>query len=252
MLSFEASMFEALRIFFGPNRHEPRPWSRELLPALITLALAALAAWFIVSAVDGREYPFRQGHIFWGATFAWFAIMRARAILARQLSARPIGGPDTRRWATLLSRATILALAWYPGPAVGWYAIEAENRPSVNSQGVDICAVEAAQYCVSGPRALIPWAIVLLALSGFATWFFVRSWTTARKRDESPRLAPGDAMLETIRALFPEARIVEPAPSEPARDLVDDLARLARLREEGHLSEAEFEAAKRGLLGPRE
>ena len=242
-------MFEALRIFFGPNRHEPRPWSSELLPSAITLALAGAALFLIVTAVDGRDYPFWPGRLFLGATLGWLSIMRVRAILARQFGSKPIGTPALRRAATLLSRGTIIALTWYPGMAVGWYAISARNRPSVNSQGVDICAVEAAQYCVSGPRALIPWAIVLLVVSGFATWFFIRSWTTARRRDPTPRLDPAEMMLQNIQALFPEARIAEPSPAEPQRDLVDDLARLVQLREAGHLTEAEFEAAKRAILG---
>lgn len=242
-------MFEALRMFFGPNRYEPRPWRRELLPAGITLVLAGLGAWLILSAIDGRSYPFSPGRLFWGAVLAWLAIMRTRAILARQFGPNPIGGPFTRASASLLSRATIVALAWFPGLAVGWYALEAENRPSTNSQGVDVCAVSTAQYCVSGPRALIPWAIVLLVVSAFATWFFVRGWTVARRRDPEPVMTPGEAMVANILALFPDARIVEPSSEPvPAGDLVDDLARLAQLREEGHLTDAEFEAAKQRIL----
>ena len=244
-------MFEALRLLFGPNRYEARPLARELLPAAITFAIAGVAAWLIVDAVEGRSYPFSQGRLFFGATLAWLAVMRGRAILARVFGANPVGGPLARASATLLSRTTILVLTWYPGLAVGWYSVEAANRPSTNSQGVDVCAVSTAQYCVSGPRALIPWAIVLLVASAFATWFFVRSWTVARRRDPEPAMTPGEAMVANILALFPDAQVVEPTP-EPTRDVVDDLARLAEMKEQGHLTEAEFEAAKRRILGATE
>lgn len=248
-------MFEALRVFFGPNHYGPRSLAREAIPTAITMGIAGVAAWLIVGAVSGRTYPFSPGRLFFGAMLAWLAIMRTRAILARQFSANPTGGPMLRAAATLFSRATILALTWFPGLAVGWYSIEAENRPSTNSQGTDVCAVSASQFCVSGPRALIPWAILLLVGSAFATWFFIRSWTTARRRDPGPVLDPREAMLANIRAVFPRARIVEPTPDPspaPPGDLVDDLDRLVQLREQGHLTDAEFEAAKRRVLGDAE
>ncbi len=246
-------MFEALRVFFGPNRYEPRSWRREAIPAALTAAILVAAGWLIVDAVAGREYPYRPGLLFWGAALLWLGVMRTRAILARQFAARPVGGAGLRALATLSSRATILALTWFPGLAVGWYAIEAENRPSTNSQGVDVCSVSAAQFCVSGPRALIPWAILLLVVAAFATWFYIRSWTGARRRDPEPAIDPREAMLANIRAVFPEARIVEPAPASTEPDnLVDDLARLAAMRDRGDLTADEFEAAKRRLLGGSE
>lgn len=246
-------MFELLRAFFGPARPVEVSWRHEVVGIAITLAIAALAAWLIADAVEGRGYPFSQGRLVAGASFAWLAVMRGRAILARQLRANPIGGPVTRALGTLLSRLTIMALVWYPGLATGWYALEAENRPSTNSQGTDVCAVSTAQFCMSGPRALIPWAILLLVASAFITWFFFKAWTTASRRDPEPTYDPRAVMLAQIQRVFPEAKYVdpgdEPAPATASGDVVDDLERLARMHEAGHLTREEFDEAKRRLLG---
>lgn len=246
-------MFELLRAFFGPAQPLEVSWRREVIGIAITLAIAAVGGWLIADAMEGRTYPFSQGRLFAGASFGWLAVMRGRAILARQLRANPVGGPVTRALGTLLNRLTILALVWYPGLAVGWYALEAENRPSTNSQGTDVCAVSTAQFCMSGPRALIPWAILLLIASAVITWFFIKEWTTASRRDPEPIYDPRTVMLDQIQRIFPEARYVdsgdEQAHATASGGVVDDLERLARMHEAGHLTREEFDEAKRRLLG---
>jgi Short C-terminal domain len=64
-----------------------------------------------------------------------------------------------------------------------------------------------------------------------------------------PPDSPGRAVVESLLARESDADV--PPPSRVGReapDLVEQLERLAALRESGHLSDAEFEAAKKALL----
>jgi hypothetical protein len=69
--------------------------------------------------------------------------------------------------------------------------------------------------------------------------------------ENMPADAPGRAVVEALLADELRRRPEEAGPAEEHEraELVEQLERLAALRDGGHLSDAEFEAAKRKLLG---
>ncbi len=252
-------LFETFRTFFGRTPGGPGG-ARRLFDWLVTFAIVAGGTLLLRDAVIGRAYPWSQGKVFFGAVLLWVATIRARNGIARLVRGRETG--DALGWVvSRLNRALILALVWFPGLAVGWYSIEAADRPSRNSRGQDICDVSSAQFCVSGPRALIPWAILLLVFSAFATWFFVRSWGSARRRDPEQPRTPAQAARERVERVIPADEPGAPGPAETYSprermravdpDLDDGMARLAelvRMRQGGFITEDEFERLKREIV----
>lgn len=256
-------LFETFRTLFDRLPGDPRR-ARRLLDWLVTFAIMAGGALLLRDAMIGRGYPWSQGKVFFGAVLLWVAAIRARNGIARIVRGRETG--DALGWVVArLNRALILALVWFPGLAVGWYSIEAANRPSRNSRGQDICDVSSAQFCVSGPRALIPWAILLLVFSGFATWFFLRSWGSARRRDPEPPRTAAQAARARVERVIPADEAGAPGPVEaPAAtynprerlrpvdpDFDDGMARLSelvRMKQGGFISDEEFQQLKREIV----
>ena len=252
-------LFETFRMIF--DRAPGGPGSlRRAFDWTVTFAVTAAGTLLLRDAMAGREYPWSQGKVFFGAVLVWIAAIRARNGVARLLRGRATG--DALGWlVSRLDRALILVLVWFPGLAVGWYSMEAANRPSRNSRGQDICDVSSAQFCVSGPRALIPWAIILLVFSAFATWFFLRSWGSARRRDPAAPSHPAQAARERVERIIPENDPAAPGPVEtynprerlrPADpDFESGMARLSelvRMKQGGHITEEEFEQLKREIV----
>lgn len=65
-----------------------------------------------------------------------------------------------------------------------------------------------------------------------------------------PTPTPAAELKIKVKSREGEAPAEAPAPAQPPTDLVGELERLVRLREQGVLSEDELEQAKRRLLGP--
>ena len=217
------------------------------------LALAA-AAWLLRDATSGRDYPWLVGRVFWGAMLFWFGVLRLRTGVAIFTSGRTAGA-GLRFAGTALNRLTILALCWAPGLILGWYAIEAPNRPSRNSRGQDICDVSPAQVCVSGPRALIPWAVILLVFAGLASYYFIWSWTKAKRRDRAPYVPPASAARQRVEAVIPAnepaSAVTVTVPGGADKDLsqgLKDLRELMQMKRDGELTPAEFEALKAEIV----
>lgn len=252
-------LFETFRTFFD-RAPGGATALRRALDWTITFAVLAAGSLLLRDATAGRAYPWSQGKVLFAAVLLWLAIMRARYGIARMVRGRETG--DALDWAvSRLNRALILALVWFPGLAVGWYAVEAANRPSRNSRGQDICDVSTAQFCVSGPRALIPWAILLLVFSGFATWYFLRSWGSARVRDPEPPRTAAQSARERVERVIPADVPGAPGPIEayasPARQRptdpdfdegMDRLSELVRMKQGGFISDEEFERLKREVV----
>ncbi len=252
-------LFETFCMVFdrSPGRNGP---FRHAFDWTLTLAIAAAGVLLLRDAMAGRDYPWSQGKVFFAAVLFWIAAIRARNGVARLLRGRATG--DALGWlVSRLDRGLILALVWFPGLAVGWYSIEAANRPSRNSRGQDICDVSSAQFCVSGPRALIPWAIILLVFSAFATWFFLLGWGRGRRRDEEAPRSPSQAARERVERLIPANEPGAPGPVETYdprvraravdRDFesgMDRLAELVRMKQDGHITGEEFERLKREIV----
>ena len=244
---------EIFRMMFGRPIPEKPGWPR-FAGWVVTFAIAAAGALLLRNATAGRDYPWSQGKVYFAAMLLWLATMRARSGLSRM----GLKLDDALGWAiSMLNRGLILALCWFPGLALGWYSLEAANRPSRNSRGQDVCDVSAAQFCVSGPRALIPWAILLLVFAGGATYYFIWSWTTGKRRDiERPAPLAGAARqrMETVippNDVDPHASSYgdQPVPTLRPTDkdlpqAMADLSALVKMKQAGELSAAEFESLK--------
>lgn len=244
---------EVFRMMFGRPLPE-KPGVPRLAGWVVTFAIAAAGAFLLRDATAGRDYPWSQGKAYFAAMLLWLATMRARSGLSRM----GLKLDGALGWAiSMLNRALILALCWFPGLALGWYSIEAANRPSRNSRGQDVCDVSAAQYCVSGPRALIPWAILLLVFAAGATYYFIRSWTTGKRR-EIERPAPlAEAARRRMEAVIPP-NDPDPHASSYVDDAVPtlrptdkdlpqamaDLSALVKMKQAGELTPEEFESLK--------
>lgn len=248
---------ETFRMLFERGPDGRGGW-RRTLGWLVTIACLAGGAWLAVEASRGRAYPWSPGKMFWAAALLWLGVLRARFTVAGFFSRRT--APAMMRLAAIsLNRALILALCFVPGLLVGWYAVEAANRPSRNSRGQDICDVSSAQYCVSGPRALIPWAVILLVFGGLAAYYFIWSWTKAKRR-ECERPAPlAEAAKRRVEAVIPpndpgaSSYGDQPVPQArpPDKDLrqsLQDLSDLVKMKQAGELTPAEFDALKAQIV----
>lgn len=231
----------------------PRVWHggvRRLIDWVFTVALLAAGTFLFRDATAGRSYPWSAGKVFFAAVLFWLAAMRIRFGIALIFQDLKLPGAAALA-VSLANRAVILALTWFPGLAAGWYAIEAANSPSRNSRGRDVCDTSAAQFCVSGPRALIPWAILLLVFSGFATWYWFWNWTGGRRRAPAPPRSPREESLARVAAVIPPDD--EPAAGGRSADpdlehAIIELGQLARMREDGHLTDEEFARLKGELV----
>lgn len=254
----ESVIVETFRMLFDLTPGGHGGW-RRALDWTLTVALIAVGVALVRDATAGREYPWGQGKVFWGAVLLWLATMRGRSGLQILFAGRTQNDllGFGARW---LNRIVIIALCWFPGMAVGWYSIEADNNPSRNSRGTDVCDVSSAQICVSGPRALIPWAILLLAFAGFATYYFIWSWTKAKRRDRERPAPLAEAARRGLEAVIPpndpDASTFDDQPVPQARptdkDLsqgMADLSALVKMKQDGAITPAEFDRLKAEIIG---
>lgn len=248
---------EAFRVLFDRTPGGRGGW-RRAVDWLITLVVVIAGLWLVRDATAGRAYPWAQGEIFWGAVLLWLATMRVRSGLQIFAAGRNLTGAHVvgARW---LNRAVIILLCWFPGLAVGWYAIEAGDSPSRNSRGTDVCDISQAQFCVSGPKALIPWSILLLVFAGFATYYFIWSWTKAKQRDRERPAPLAEAARRRLEAVIPpndpgsssyrDQPVPQARPTD--KDLAQslaDLSELVKMKQEGSITAEEFESLKSEIV----
>ncbi len=166
-------LIEAFRMMFG-GTHAGRGRGVGWWCVLACGAgFVALAAWAGSGAFEG-SYPWSQGRVFLTVVAGWAGAL----FLRTRWDAKPAMPRVLAFGVRWFNHLLTLTLLYVPGLAVLWYSLEAADQPSLNSRGQDVCATEAAQYCVSGPRALVPWAIILLVFAAFVTWGFIWKWST--------------------------------------------------------------------------
>lgn len=248
---------DTFRMLFDSTPRGRGGW-RRAIDWLFTAAVFGAGAWLVREATDGRDYPWSQGKVFWAAMLLWLGVLRLRSGIAILFAGR---SPDDALGFVVrqLNRTLIIALCWAPGLILGWYSVEAANRPSRNSRGQDVCDVSASQFCVSGPRALIPWAILLLAFAGFATYYFFWSWTKAKRRDRERPAPLAEAARKRVEAVIPpndqsassygDAPIPQARPTD--KDLersLSDLSALVKMKQAGELSAEEFDSLKAEIV----
>jgi hypothetical protein len=119
-------------------------------------------------AVTGLLPALNHGRLTASAWVLWLAVILLRALKDRIW---PFTGADS---AANLQRAWMrfplnVVLAFMPGLSLLWFGIFAPDEPSLTQGGLDVCALETG-LCISGPRAVIVWGVLILGIGLLGLW----------------------------------------------------------------------------------
>ncbi len=106
-----------------------------------------------------------HGRIVASLWLLWLAVIFLRGLKDRLWP--PTNGDSLQRAWMRLPLNIILALL--PGLSLVWFSLFAPNTPSVTQGSFDVCALETG-LCVSGPRSVIIWGIILVAIGLIGIW----------------------------------------------------------------------------------
>ncbi|MEI9989722.1 MAG: SHOCT domain-containing protein [Rhizomicrobium sp.] len=181
------------------------------------------------------------------------ALQASGAVLGAQIPPTSLDFALTRKDAdtgsmdvTMPGRAVVAAAP--EGASTVTLVIEPATQFVVYALGIGLVALVFGGFFFSSLNSL--WFLIVIAAEGYLFWSVFNKWpadTLARigvKMRASPSVSGG------APAVQPTAPIFTPPPSTApsAADIADQIRHLAELRDQGHLTQEEFDAKKAELL----
>ena len=148
---------------------------------------------------------------------------------------------------TMPGRATIAAAG--DDKAVVTLSIEPATQFVVYGFGIGVAALIFGGWIFGGSSGL--WFLIVVAAGAYLFWSVFNKWPAValdairQKMSASPAVSGGAPVIQPAAPIFapPSGQM-----RSSAADIADQIRRLAELRDQGHLTQDEFDAKKTELL----
>jgi hypothetical protein len=197
-----------------------------------------------VAMAQADAYEFTRG-----------AIQAAGAVLGAQTPASSLSFALTRKDSdtgsidVTMPGGAVIAVA-PEGTSTVTLAIEPATQFVVYALGIGLVALLFGSFFFGGLNGL--WFLLVIAAEGYLFWSVFNRWPSEAlaaidaKMRASPSVTGGAPVVQPAAPIFsplPQTRTVA-----DAADIADQIRRLAELRDQGHLTQEEFDAKKTELL----
>jgi len=152
---------------------------------------------------------------------------------------------------TMPGRAVIAAAP--EGASTVTLVIEPATQFVAYALGIGLVALVFGGFFFGGLSSL--WFLIVIAAEGYLFWSVFNKWpadalaTISAKMRASPSVTGGAPLVQPTAPIFtpPPASSATPA-AATAADIAEQIRHLAELRDQGHLTQEEFDAKKTELL----
>jgi len=117
----------------------------------------------------GLTPAINHGRLTASVWFFWLGIIFIRALGDRLKPFNNNGDIDQARQRAWMRLPLNVILALSPGLSLLWFSLFAPDTPSLTRGGIDVCELETG-FCMSGPRAVIVWAFLVIIIGLIGLW----------------------------------------------------------------------------------
>jgi hypothetical protein len=181
------------------------------------------------------------------------AVQAAGAVLGAQTPPTDIAFALTRKDSdtgsidvTMTGRAVIVAAP--EGASTVTLAIEPASQFVVYALGIGLVALLFGNFFFGGLSGL--WFLIVIAAEGYLFWSVFHRWPADALAAIDVKMRASPSVTGGAPVVQPAAPIFSPPPPSGANaaDIAEQIRRLAELRDQGHLTQEEFDAKKTELL----
>ncbi|HJW41837.1 MAG TPA: SHOCT domain-containing protein [Rhizomicrobium sp.] len=183
------------------------------------------------------------------------AVQAAGAVLGAQTPPSGLAFALTRKDSdtgsidvTMPGRAVIAVAP--EGASTVTLAIEPATQFVVYALGIGLAALLFGSFFFGGLNGL--WFLLVIAAEGYLFWSVFNRWPAEALAVIDAKMRASPSVTGGAPVVQPAAPIFSPPPqtttAADAADIADQIRRLAELRDQGHLTQDEFDAKKTELL----